>query len=876
MKTKKITIGILAHVDAGKTTLSESLLYTTGSIRKMGRVDHQDAFLDTYQLEKARGITIFSKQAVFKTKNYEVTLLDTPGHVDFSAEMERTLGVLDYAILVINGADGIQGHTLTVWKLLRRYNVPVFIFVNKMDLISADKSQLMGEIQKRLDDKCIDFGNTSTDRFYDEIALCDEQLMEAYLEDGVVANGVIQDAIIRRHIFPVYYGSALKMDGIDTFITGLDSYFKEKNYPDILGARIYKISRDEQGNRLTHVKVTGGRLEVKSAVNDDKIDQIRLYSGNGYTLANEVSAGAICALTGLQTTKGGHGIGFEHNADAPVLTPVLDYKVLLPDTTNVYTMLKNLQQLEEEEPHLNVVWDEKHAEIKMQVMGEIQIEILKSTISERFGVEVDFGKGNLVYKETIHEPVVGVGHFEPLRHYAEVHLLLEPLHNGEGIEIITDCSEDDLARNYQRLVMSHLEERKHQGVLTNSELTDVKISLVAGKGHNKHTEGGDFREATFRALRNALMKAESILLEPYYNFTLEIPKDMIGRAMSDMERMGGSYDEPLINNEMAIMTGAAPVATIMHYSTEVIAYSKGLGRLALTFKGYEPCHNSDEIIELVGYDPVNDNDNPAGSVFCSHGSGFSVPWDKVDDYKHVDSDIKLTSESVKEVKKDMVIPEGSVYRNRVVDDKELEAIFNKTYGESKRKLPAGRGRLDSQSNNQPTSSKRHHNNKRALESEGEKYLLVDGYNVIFAWDELKDLASENLDLARLRLMDRLSNYQGQKGETVILVFDAYRVTGNRGSSFRYHNIYVVYTKEAETADQYIEKLVHEIRPKYEVTVATSDVLEQVIIMGKGAKRLSAEGLLLEVEALESQYKAQYMDEMKGERHRPFEKHLKKK
>lgn len=892
MKTNKLTIGILAHVDAGKTTLSESILYQTGRIRKLGRVDHKDAFLDTFDLEKQRGITIFSKQAVFPLGDYTMTLLDTPGHVDFSAEMERTLRVLDYAVLVISGTDGVQGHTLTVWKLLKRYNVPTFIFVNKMDMVGTKQETLMLELKNRVADNCIAFNQNEGSVFQDELALCDEILMEAYLEEGLILDKDIQQAIVRRHVFPVYFGSALKNDGVQALLDGLAKYLKTKAYPDVFGARVFKVSRNQQGDRLTYVKITGGTLKVKNLLTnkhqrnielsedeketlwEEKVDQIRIYSGEAFESVNEVYPGTVCALTGLSMTKPGDGLGFENPGSPPALIPVLSYKVEFPKGTNIYAMLKNLRLLEEEEPHLNVLWNERLSEIHVQVMGEIQIEILKSTILERFDVAVNFDKGSLVYRETIQSSVIGVGHFEPLKHYAEVHLLMTPLEQGKGVVVDANCGEDLFAKHWQRLVISHLKERKHPGVLTGSALTDIQITVIAGKGHNKHTEGGDFRQATFRALRQGLMSAKSVVLEPVYDFTLELPKALLGKGISDIERMQGRYTDPIIEGEQAIIKGVAPVATMMHYSAEVVVYTSGQGRLSLSLKGYEPCHNQEAIVEAIGYDPEKDTDNPVGSVFCSKGSGYSVPWDEAPSHMHVDSGIRLDEKQDKEISSPITDVNRTMTGN--YSDQELEAIFVKTYGEQKERLHRdGTSFLESPSKQESVVKKARQGHETIKQTPAkEKYLLVDGYNIVFAWDELKALAADNLDAARFRLMDQLCNYQGQTGETVILVFDAYRVAGNLGDIAAYNNIYVVYTKEAETADQYIEKLVHAIRPDYDVTVATSDVVEQIIILGKGASRLSADALKVEIETVERDYKKHYKGKSLNQKHRPLEKYLK--
>lgn len=887
MKTKNIILGILAHVDAGKTTLSESILFETGLIDRIGRVDHKDAYLDTFDLEKARGITIFSKQAVFPLDDYKVTLLDTPGHVDFSAEMERTLRVLDYAILVISGTDGVQGHTTTVWKLLKRYNVPTFIFVNKMDLVGADRVKLLMELQTKVHENCTDFEQESEEAFNEALAVCDEQLMEHYLEFANIHDEDIQLAISRRHVFPVYFGSALKNEGVENLIMGLNQYMKAKSYPDIFGARVFKVSRNQQGERLTHIKMTGGYLKVKDlltnqrqrnveldesdhqAVWQEKVDQIRIYSGVSFETEKEVGPGTICTLTGLSRTKPGDGLGFENQGEAPALVPVLSYKVVFPEGTHSFTMLKNLRLLEEEEPHLNVIWNERLAEVHVQVMGEIQIEILRSTIFQRFDVVVDFDKGSLVYRETIKEPVLGMGHFEPLKHYAEVHLLLEPLPMGDGMIYEADCSEDILDRNWQRLVVSHLNERQHKGVLTGSALTDMKITLVTGRGHNKHTEGGDFREATFRALRQGLMKGLSVLLEPVYDYHLEVPKSMLGKAMSDIERMYGRYNDPEIEGEIALIKGVAPASTMMHYGSEVIAYTKGLGKLSLSLRGYEPCHNQETVVDEIGYRPENDVDNPSGSVFCSKGTGYGVTWEEAEKHMHLDSGIRLG------IKKETTssVGRGPRLRSSSVTDQELESIFVKTYGESKERRQGSGSQIFDTRPKKPTTSSSQNHQQAPKQAEKERYLLVDGYNILFAWEELKNLAEESLDAARARLMDILSDYQGQTGETVILVFDAYKVTGHRETITAYHNITVVYTKEAETADQYIERSVYSIRPSYEVTVATSDVVEQIIILGKGARKMSADGLMEEIDSIRKGYKEHFEGKSVDKKHRPFEKFL---
>lgn len=864
---KQITMGILAHVDAGKTTLSEGILYTCKAIRKLGRVDHQDAFLDTNTLERNRGITIFSKQAECTLGEFGMTFLDTPGHVDFSAEMERTLQVLDYAILVISGADGVQGHTETLWRLLSRYQIPVFLFINKMDQPGTDREALLAEVKEKLDANCVEFSADQTDEEWKEqVAVCDEQVMEAYLEGEEISREQIRQMIRERKLFPCYFGSALKMTGVEEFLDDLKLRIRETSYPETFGAKIYKITRDNQGERLTHMKITGGTLKVKSVLSNgrpgetgegiwqEKVNQIRIYSGEKYTMVSEVKAGTVCAVTGLTATYPGQGLGSEQASDMPVLEPVLSYRIGLPTEVNVHQALLQLRQLEEEEPLLHIVWNETLGEIYAQVMGEVQIEILKSLIKERFGMTVTFDEGNIVYKETILEPVEGVGHFEPLRHYAEVHLLLEPGETGSGLIFAADCSEDVLDRNWQRLILTHLEEREHKGVLIGAPITDMKITLLTGRAHIKHTEGGDFRQATYRAVRQGLRKAKSQLLEPYYEFRLEVPSEQVGRSMTDIQKMLGEFDPPKTEGEMTVLTGSAPVVTMRDYQKEVISYTSGRGRLSCTLKGYYPCHNQEEVVEAVGYDPEADLENPTGSVFCAHGAGFVVNWDQVEDYMHVESGWNAPAGQETKPEKPVTAKNWKEENEKyLATEKELEEIFERTYGPI-RKLgeepPAGRsvkGWKKSRRDPLEGYGKSSSDYKQKKTPDGEKeYLLVDGYNIIFAWEDLKELAAVNIDGARERLMDILCNYQGFKKSTLILVFDAYKVKGNPGSVETYHNIHVVYTKEAETADQYIEKTVHEIGRKYRVTVATSDQLEQVIILGQGGQRMSARELLEDV------------------------------
>ncbi|OUP00150.1 translation elongation factor G [Drancourtella sp. An210] len=866
--SKHICTGLLAHVDAGKTTLAESILYFGGRIRKLGRVDHKDAFLDTHELEKNRGITIFSKQAEVSIGEKAVTLLDTPGHVDFSAEMERTLQVLDYAILIISGADGVQGHVETLWKLLDRYGIPVFIFVNKMDQEGTDKESLLKELKERLDERCIDFRKEQKrEEFLENIAVCDDSLLEAYLETGEIEDEAVRTLIRERRLFPCCFGSALRTEGVEDFLEIFSKYTSYPEYPDTFGAKVYKIARDPQGMRLTYMKVTGGSLKVKALLSnrregtkeqecwEEKVHQIRIYSGAGFETAEEVQAGAICAVTGLTHTFAGEGLGFEPEAQAPVLEPVLSYQIQLPEGTDVHRMFGKLKELEEEIPELHIVWREQANEIHAQVMGEVQIEILKSLISERFHTEVEFGTGSILYKETIADTVEGVGHFEPLRHYAEVHLLLEPGEPGSGLVLETSCSEDVLDKNWQRLILTHLAEKKHPGVLTGSEITDMKLILAAGRAHQKHTEGGDFRQATYRAVRHGLKKAKSILLEPVYEFTLEVPSEMVGRAMADIQRMSGSFETPENEGDMAVLRGSAPVSEMQGYQMEVMAYTKGRGRFSCMLGGYEPCHNAEEVIAAIAYDSEADTENPTGSVFCAHGAGFYVEWDKVEEYMHLESCLKeeVQTESVSG-KEPSTYSLGSGYGWG--DDKELEEIFTRTYGPGKERKYGFQKKTISA----PRTEQSYIPKKRKDEKE---YLLVDGYNIIFAWDELKELSKINIEAARNKLMDILSNYQGYKKNTLILVFDAYKVPGNIGEVQKYHNIYVVYTKEAETADQYIEKTVHEIGRKYHVTVATSDGLEQIIIMGQGAQRLSAMGLLEEIEAANTEIREIYLKRTGG-------------
>ena len=848
---KQIVLGILAHVDSGKTTLSEAMLYRAGVTRRLGRVDHKDAFLDTDALEKARGITIFSKQALLTAGDTDITLLDTPGHVDFSTETERTLQVLDYAVLVVSGTDGVQSHTETLWRLLRRYHVPTFVFVNKMDLPGMERQELLAQLNRRLGEGFVDFGAEQADR--DEaLALCDENLMGRVLDAGQLQDADLIPAIARRHVFPCWFGAALKLEGVDALLDGLDRYTRPAPALEAFGAKVFKVSQDEQGARLTWLRVTGGELKVKAQLTGEadgepwaeKANQLRLYSGAKYTLTEAIGPGQVCAVTGLTKARPGEGLGAERDSDLPVLEPVLSYQVLLPEGADVHAALGKLHRLEEEEPQLHVVWNETLGEIHVQLMGEIQLEVLRSLLAERFGLEVEFGPGGILYKETITEPMEGVGHYEPLRHYAEVHLKLEPLPRGSGMQFAADCREEVLDKNWQRLVLTHLEEKQHLGVLTGSPLTDVKITLIAGRAHLKHTEGGDFRQATYRAVRQGLMLAKSQLLEPWYAFRLEVPAENIGRAMSDIQRMEGTFDPPESGEETAVLTGFAPVSTMRSYPMEVVSYTRGRGHLSLTLDGYRPCHNAQEVIAAIGYEPEHDLDNPADSVFCAHGAGFVVPWDQVRSHMHVDSGWGKSTRPEQEA----AVPQrrAMAYRATLEEDAELLKIFERTYGPIKRDpLAAFR-----------PVQKRERPDFAAEQWEiAPEYLLVDGYNIIFAWDELNALSKESLDAARHKLMDILCNYQGFQKCVLILVFDAYRVPGSPGSIEQYHNIHVVYTKEAETADMFIERVTHEIGRNRRVRVATSDGMEQIIILGHGALRVSARMFHEEVQNVEKQIRA---------------------
>ena len=832
----KIVVGILAHVDAGKTTLSEGMLYTSGAIRTRGRVDNRDAFLDTYALERERGITIFSKQAVFPLGTTQVTLLDTPGHVDFSPEMERTLQVLDYAILVISGADGVQGHTRTLWNLLRRYEIPTFVFVNKMDQKGTDAEVLLQELKNVLEEGCVDFSAKRDAHFYEETAVCSEDALEEFLETGRLKKETLQELFLERQLFPCFFGSALRLEGVKEFVEQMQELIKVPAYPETFGAKVFKIARDEAGNRLTYLKITGGSLKVKAVIEGQKVNQIRIYSGEKYEAVNEVEAGSICAVTGLSDTYPGEGLGAEQGTYLPVLEPVLNYQVIPTEGDDPILLLPKLRELEEEEPQLHIVWEEALQEIHVQLMGEVQLEVLKTLIYERFGAEVEFGQGNILYKETIQNTVEGVGHFEPLRHYAEVHLLLEPGEPGSGVQCMSVCSEDLLDRNWQRLILTHLMETEHRGVLTGAPITDIRITLVSGKAHLKHTEGGDFRQAVYRAVRQGLKQADSVLLEPYYEYRLELPSENVGRAMTDIERMHGTFGLPQTEADRTILTGMAPVSTMRDYQKEVHAYTRGNGTLQCTLKGYAPCHNTEEVLAATGYDSERDTLHPTGSVFCAHGAGFLVPWYEVKEYMHLPSIMQEKPSDSPEEKQ-------TAYRvsketDAWIDTEEVDRIIAQSVGANKKQKTLPKKKV-------PEYYKS--TSKPKKQEVREEYLLVDGYNVIFAWEDLKDLAQVSIDGARGKLLDVLCDYQGMKKCNLIVVFDAYRVQGHKTEISTYHNIHVVFTKEAETADQYIEKFAHENGKKYNVTVATSDGLEQIIIRGQGCRLLSARELKDEIE-----------------------------
>ena len=823
---KKIVIGTLAHVDAGKTTLTESLLYSSGSINQFGRVDHGNSFLDFDFQERNRGITIFLKQAVVNLKDTKITLIDTPGHIDFSTEMERALQILDYAIIVINATDSVQAHTITIWNLLKHYNIPVFIFVNKMDISYLNQTELMSDLKNKLSDKCLDFTSINQ-TFYENIALCNEVLLESYLENQSIQPEMITKSIYNREIFPCFFGSALNNLAIDEFLTSLDLYTLQPQYNKDFGAKVFKITHDEQGNRLTHLKITGGNLKVKTALsNSEKIDQIRIYSGSKYQVFDEVLAGDICAIKGLKSFKVGSVLGVEEQLTKPLLSSCMHYRVILPNGVDQYQVLSYLHLLADEDPTLHINYNEQLQEIRVQLMGEIQTEILKNIISERFGIKIDFDQGNIIYKETILETVEGVGHYEPLRHYAEVHLLLEPGVNGSGLVFESKCLEENLEKRYQKSVLTHLEEKKHLGVLTGSMITDLKITLLTGKAHLKHTDGGDFREATYRAVRQGLKAGKSILLEPYYNFLIELPSKYLSRAIYDIELMSGSFEILDNINDITKLTGQAPVRKMQNYQINLASYTKGVGRITCFLDGYKPCLNQEEIIELIGYNSEEDLENPTGSIFCKQGAGFYVPWNLVKDYMHINFQYQPLTKKTSDL--DIYTPSKNY-------DQELEEIFKRTYGETKIRLA---NEFEYQLNVKEASM---------LMKSKVECLLVDGYNIIYDWIELKTLAKENLDAARVRLIDILSNYQGYKQCLLIIVFDAYKVKQNLGSLNKQDNIFIVYTKEAQTADMYIERVTKELASEYSVIVATSDSLEQTIVIGLGARRMSARELKIEVE-----------------------------
>jgi len=856
---RRLVLGILAHVDAGKTTLSEALLYRGGAIRRLGRVDHRDAFLDTDAMERERGITIFSKQAELSLPTVDVTLLDTPGHVDFSAEAERTLRVLDCAVLVVSGADGVQAHTRTLWRLLERYQVPTFLFINKMDQPGTDRAALLTELREKLDGGCVDLG-APPETWAEEAAVCDEVALEQYLETGTLTDGTVSRMVAERALFPCFFGSALKLEGVEEFLAGLERYAPVPACPETFGARVFKIARDSQGARLTYLKVTGGVLHVKDLLTNrrpdtpedqvwsEKADQLRVYSGVKFRPVEEAPAGAVVAVTGLTHTRPGDGLGFEAAWSGPVLEPVLSYRLELSDGTDPHTALQRLRQLEEEDPQLHILWSEAAREIRVQLMGEVQLEILQRLIRDRFGMEVSFGEGGIVYRETIAAPAIGIGHFEPLRHYAEVHLLLEPGERGSGLRFASACSTDVLDLNWQRLVLTHLAEREHPGVLTGSPITAMKITLLTGRAHDKHTEGGDFRQATYRAVRQGLMGAQSVLLEPWYDFRLELPAAQVGRAISDLQRMNGETAPPETAGEETILTGSAPVAALRGYAREVAAYTRGQGRLLCQSGGFRPCADAGAVIEAAGYDPERDTENPTGSVFCAHGSGYNVPWDQVPAAAHLDSGLRLGAPEPEREEAPQA-RRSAAYAGTLQQDKELQAIFERTYGPVKRQafIPPKESR-------RPPAEPPERREVRKAPA-GPEYLLVDGYNIIFAWEELKAIARENLDAARKALCDLLCNYQGYRNCRVIAVFDAYKVKGGLGSVEKYHNIRVVYTKEAETADAYIERATYELGRQHRVRVATSDGPEQLIILGHGALRVSASSFREEMEQVQGQIAA---------------------
>lgn len=842
---KDLTLGMLAHVDAGKTTLSEALLYTCGTIKQMGRVDHRNAFLDTGYMERDRGITIYSKQAVFNADGLRITLLDTPGHADFSAEMERVLQVLDYAVLVISGTDGVQSHTRTLWDLLDTYGIPVFIFVNKMDQPDNDRAEVMKKLKKDLSSSCADFSETGSDEWLEDISLCDEDMLERFLERGDIPEKDIVNAIKKRQLFPCCFGSALKLEGIKEFVDTLVRFAVPDDRPREFGARAFKISHDETGLRLTHLKITGGTLSVRDVLSGtdkngdewkEKVSRIRLYNGSRYKEVSSVPAGTVCAVAGLSRSGQYSGFGFEKDRGDPVLQPILSYKLELPPETDARQFYRELMKLEDEEPELHFIWSEAAEEISAQVMGDIHMEILTSEILDRFGVQIGFTNGSVMYKETIAAPVEGVGHFEPLRHYAEVHLILEPLPRGSGIQLTTGVSEDILSRNWQRLIMTHLAERSYPGVLTGSPITDIKITLAAGRAHAKHTSGGDFRQAVYRAVRQGLMEAESILLEPYYNYTLTLPSGYVGRAMTDLDNLGASQGEIAQDEVSAILTGSAPVSAIRNYQKEVTSYTKGEGSLSLAFAGYDRCGNAGEVIAAACYDPVSDPENSPDSVFCTHGSGYIVPWYEVKEYMHLPSVLAPAAEYDEETApagRETASGSGELW----ISPEEVEQIINRTYYSNKKE--DRRGGFRKKIKKEPAFITPDTDHVDIRHSDLEKYLLIDGYNLIFAWDELAVMAQADIDAARGRLLDILVNYRSMTDSEIIAVFDAYRVRNHPVTLYDYGTIHVVFTETAQTADAYIEKFVHDNKNRYDITVVTSDGLEQIIIRGQNAGLISS-------------------------------------
>lgn len=856
---KKLVIGLVAHVDSGKTTLAEGILYTCGKRRVLGRVDHKDSLLDDFAVERERGITVFSKQAGVTFNEVNITILDTPGHVDFSAEMERTLQVIDVAVLLVGANDKIQGHTLTLWKLLNTYKIPVILFVNKTDMPGIDKSAIAESLKSRLSDNIVDFSgfkekNMLSDDILDTISMCDEAMMEEYLENGNIAWEKVINCFETRKLFPMIFGSALYLDGVDNLLSLLTELNSDRTYSEDFGARVYKITRDNDGQRLTHMKITGGRLAVRDKIGEEKINQIRLYNGSDYENINEAVAGDICVVTGLEGYRAGDGIGVEKELVSPLLVPVLTYRVIPDEKEDVAICYRNIKALSDEIPELNVIWNETLKEIHISVMGDVQTDILKRIYKDRFGRLISVGEGSIVYKETIASSVEGIGHYEPLRHYSEVHLYMEPLPAGSGVVCQSDVSVDDLELNWQRLILTHLEEKTHKGVLTGADLTDIKITVIGGKAHAKHTEGGDFRQSTYRAVRHGLMCCDSILLEPYIDFTLRIPTDMVGRAMTDIQKGSGSFDSPVLDGEMSVITGQGPVSTLYNYGKEVNSYSRGLGNFSYEINGYRPCHNAEEVIASSGYNPDEDLDNPASSVFCAHGAGYLVPWYEVASHAHIDCSDTVARLSGVEIKKEYDELESIAPNKRVsayrqsemtISLEEIEQIYQNSYHKSKEELTPYRY-IGYEKKPKKTEAKEKEYKYKPVERK-EKYLLVDGYNIIFAWPELAELAKMNIDSARDALIDICCDYQGSKGYTLILVYDAYKVKGNQGSVQKFNNIYVVYTREAETADAYIEKTVHQMSKKYDIIVATSDGLEQMIIYGEGAMRMSAREFKNEVD-----------------------------